>query len=119
MFKEQMNRIKALIVRNTYEEGGGRFDKKKIENLVVFLIILIVTLIVINTILNGDKKDKNETRESLYKELASETSVNTSKSSKADELEERIEHILGTMSGVRQSKCFSYIFAVFRSCCNV
>lgn len=113
MFKEQMNKIKTLIVRNTYEEGGGRFDKKKMENLVVFLIILIITLIVINTILNGDKKNKNETRESLYKELATETGVSTSKSSKPDELEGRIEHILGTMSGVRQGKCFSYIFSVF------
>lgn len=112
MFKEQMNKIKALIVRNTYEEGGGRFDKRKIENLVVFLIILIVTLIVMNTILNGDKKNKNETKESLYKELADDT-TSVNKVSKSDELEERIEHILGTMSGVRQGKCFGYIFSVF------
>lgn len=77
--------------------------KKKMENLVAFLIILIVTLIVMNTILNGDKKNKNETKENSYKELATETRVSPSKSSKSDELEERIEHILGTMSGVRKS----------------
>ena len=111
MFKEQMNKIKALIVRNNYEESSGRFDKKKMESLFVFLIILIVTLIVINTILNGDKKEKNETRESLYKELASDTAT-TSKSTKNDELEEKIEHILGTMSGVRESECLDYIFSI-------
>lgn len=101
MFKEQMNKIKALIVRNTCEESSGKFNKKKMENLVVFLIILIVTLIVINTILNGDEKNKNETKDSLYKELATETGVSTSKSYNSDELENRIEHILSTMSGVR------------------
>ncbi len=110
MFKEQMNKIKSLIVRNTYNEGDIKPSKKKMENLVAFLIILIVTLIVMNTILNGDKKNKNETKESLYKELATDSKAS---STKADDLEARIEHILGTMSGVRESKCFSYIFKVF------
>ena len=100
MFKEQMNKIKALIIRNTYEENCNGFDKKKIENLVVFLIILIVTLIVINTILNGDKKNKNENRESQYKELAVESNKNPS--SKSDDIEEKIEQILETISGVRK-----------------
>lgn len=90
--------------------GDTKPSKKKMENLVAFLIILIVTLIVMNTILNGDKKNKNETKESLYKELATD---NKASSAKVDDLEERIERILGTMSGVRKSKCFDYIFSVF------
>ena len=92
------------------KNGGAKFDKKKIENLVVFLIILIVTLIVINTVLSGGKKEKNETRDSLYKELASDTGISSTQIAKSDELENKIERILGTMSGVRQGKCFSYIF---------
>ena len=32
-------------------------DKRKIENLVVFLIILIVTLIIINKIIDGNKNE--------------------------------------------------------------
>lgn len=90
--------------------GDVKPNKKRMENLVAFLIILIITLIVMNTILNGDKKNKNETKESLYKELATDDKTS---SANADDLEERIEHILGTMSGVRKSKCFSYIFSVF------
>ena len=52
MFKEQMNKLKSLIIKNTNEEGQGKkTNKRKIENLVFFLVILIVTLIAINTIL--------------------------------------------------------------------
>lgn len=52
MFKEQMNKLKSLVIKNTSEEGeSGKTNKRKIENLVFFLVILIVTLIAINTIL--------------------------------------------------------------------
>ena len=89
--------------------GASKPNKKKMENLVAFLIILIVTLIVMNTILNGDKKNKNEIKESQYKELATDSK---NSETMADDLEERIERILGTMSGVRKSECFSYIFKI-------
>lgn len=100
MFKEQMNKIKNLIFKNTNENGEGKIDKKKIENLVVFLIILIITLIAINTILKSDKNTEKDSGDSLYKELAKETVVSTSKNVSSDELENKIERILGTMSGV-------------------
>ena len=96
--------------------GGMKNSKKRIENLAFFLIILIVTLIVINTIVNVDKNNKNENKESLYKELAVN---NKSSAQNTDDLEEKIEHILGTMSGIRQSKCFNYIFTIFRGNCYV
>lgn len=59
MFKEQMNKIKSLITKNTKEQGG-KTNKRKIENLVFFLVILIVTLIAINTIIR--RRQKRNTR---------------------------------------------------------
>ncbi len=114
MFKEQMNKIKSLIVGNSQEEGK---NKKKIENLVAFLIILIITLIAINVILKDDKKSI-ENNDDPYKELANENKQNT-KDTSNNELEEKIEHILSTMSGVRKSKCTNYLFSIIRSSCNV
>ena len=100
MFKEQMNKIKDLIVKNTYNGNETSNDKKKIENLVFFLVILIITLIVINTILKKGGTDKNNTSESPYKELAKETIISSSEKSSSDELEKKLETILSTMAGV-------------------
>lgn len=111
MFKEQMNKLKDILVKNPMERPEGKKDKKKIENLVAFLIILIITLIAINAILKDDKK-KEENIDSAYKELAQDLKI-TDKSSKQDELEEKIESILETMSGVRKSKSISHIFTSF------
>lgn len=61
MFKEQMNKLKSLIAKNTNDEGG-KTNKRKIENLVFFLIILIVTLIAINTILRRRQKRHQKRR---------------------------------------------------------
>lgn len=55
MFKDK---IKALMI-NENEKGS----KKKIENIVVFIIILIITVIAINTIWNGEKNEKNNDSE--------------------------------------------------------
>ena len=70
MFKEQMNKIKGLILKKVEESKGEvKNNKRKIENLVVFLIILIVTLIAINAILKNDDVDTNQ-EQSPYKVLA-------------------------------------------------
>lgn len=53
MIKDQFEKIKSLIINN---DTGD--NKKKIENLVVFIIILIITIIAINTIWNDNKEDK-------------------------------------------------------------
>ena len=104
MFKEQMSKIKKLLTQKVGEEEekvkDGKQNKRKIENLVVFLIILIVTLIAINAILSGNEKEtqgKNE--DSSYKMLAELSGKE--KESLDDELEQRLENILETMVGVR------------------
>ncbi len=56
MFKEQMNKIKSLVIKEKQQDVEVKKDKRKIENLVAFLIILIVTLIAINMILKGKRK---------------------------------------------------------------
>lgn len=90
MIKEKLQMIKAK-----YAEKG---DKKKIENLVVFIIILIITLIVINTIFGTEENSDEEEEETAYKRLAQ--SVDKEERGSEDELEKKLEGILGKMEGV-------------------
>ena len=99
MFKEQMNKIKDMFFKKTSEGEKPKNEKRKIENLVFFLIILIVTLIAINTIIKGKDKNVGDSENSPYKELA-ETVTKTDV--KKEELEDKLENILGKMSGVRK-----------------
>lgn len=122
MFKEQMNKIKKMFTQKVGEgeedekQKDGNQNKRKIENLVVFLIILIVTLIAINAILSGnDKETQGKNEDSSYKMLAELPK----KENEEDQLEERLENILETMVGVRKSKSFNYIYKIKRSSCNV
>ena len=92
MFKEQMNKIKSLIIKKDDTNKNQKNDKRKIENLIVFLIVLIITLIAINMILKGGQK-QNEDTDSPYKELATENTVSTKEVS-YNELEMKIEAIL-------------------------
>lgn len=100
MFKEQMNKFKSLILPKTNKEiqKEDKSNKRKIENLVVFLIILIVTMISINAILNKGEVDTKEEEESSYKVLADAKKKENTNTE--DELERKLEAILGTMGGV-------------------
>ena len=78
-------------------------NKKKIENLVVFIIILIITIIVINVIWNGDKENIN-TKSDSNKKLA-ETIQGTNNSGEdtmndEDKLVMDLEEILSKINGV-------------------
>ena len=97
MFQKQINKIKSMI-----KTQGQKDNKKKIENLVVFLIILVITMIAINTIWNSDKKNVvNEQSDDKYKKLASnlENTVDNGVPSKTD-LEEKLEQIKKKIEGV-------------------
>ena len=54
MFKDKLERF-------IHPEEGNKSNKKKIENLVFFVVILIITIIVMNIIWNEDKNNKNDT----------------------------------------------------------
>ncbi len=90
------DKIKKFL--NKEQEGD---NKKKIENLAVFVVILIVTLIAINLIWNVDSKEE-DTSDDPNKKLASfeegmqtvETNTNT-QSTLSLQLEEILEKIEG------------------------
>ena len=120
MFKEQMNKFKKLLFLNKEKSNENDIEeqpaKRKIETLIVFLIILVITLIGINIILKDDDVDTKKEEQSSYKVLADSQK---SDNSYTDNLEEKLEKILGTMEGVRRCKCFNYIYTVQRSCSYV
>lgn len=102
MFGDKFKNMKALIKAKP-EDGN---NKKKIENLVIFLVLLIITIIAINVIL-GDNKDSNKNNNaenSAYKQLANEINNNSSNISQNSEytLKEELEGVLSKIYGVGQ-----------------
>lgn len=75
--------------------------KKKTENLVALIIILIITVVAINYILGGNKSD-NRTKEE--RNIRVDNAVQVSSNSNEDELEQRLENILGKIEGVGKVK---------------
>lgn len=109
MFRDKLENI----IGKKGEEADGN-DKKKIENLVFFVIILIVTIVIINVIWNGNKQtNKEETTNSTSKQLAITTETNNLTGEKSTEvtnnLEEKLENILANIQGVGEVKvCINY-----------
>lgn len=104
MFKDKLDSFKALIVK----KNDNQPQKKKIENMVVFLVLLIITIIAIKVIWtdNSTKTNPENNVTPEYKQLALEASQNSSNISTNDtyNLEEELEGILSKISGVGQVK---------------
>lgn len=99
MFKDKLESLKSKF--NKESEGN---NKRKIENLVVFLVLLIITIIAINTIW-GDKNEevKQDDNNSSYKQLAQSMDNNISSNNQQlneYNLEQSLEDILSKISGV-------------------
>ncbi len=99
MFKDKFKIIKSKFIKET--EGN---NKRKIENLVLFLVLLIITVVAINTIW-GDKKEevKQEDNNNSYKQLAENINNNISSNNQQlaeYNLEQSLEDILSKISGV-------------------
>lgn len=94
------DKFQALI-----EKENGKSSKKKIENIVVFIIILIITVIAINTIWNVDdeKTHKEDTSSDTTKQLATTQEANTDTSTQ-NTMEEQLETILSNIEGVGKVK---------------
>lgn len=90
MLKERLTKI--------FKEEGN--DKKKIENLVFFLIILVITIVAINFIWKDDKKEDTNTNDTS-KKLASTSQERTYPE---DSLETKLENILSNINGVGNVK---------------
>lgn len=99
------DKIKALIAKGEQTE-----NKKKIENLAVFLVILVVTLIIINLIWNGGGEgSKQEPAVDPNKKLAEQiddqnATVSTASLTAQDTLALQLEEILGQIEGVGKVK---------------
>ena len=100
------DKLKKLL--DNQKEGEEGNDKKKIENLVFFLVILIITIVVINTIWNGkDKKAKQENNTNT-KQLATRNleTNNLSDMQTSEDLETKLEGILSKIQGVGTVEVF-------------
>ena len=102
MFKSKFKFLKDKFIKENEVN-----NKKKIENLLVFLTLLIITIISINVIWGENNSEpKKEENNNLYKTLA-ETSDNINsniKETDAYELEEKLEEILSKISGVGKTE---------------
>lgn len=88
------------MLKDFFKGNEENKDKKKqLENIVVFIIILIVTVLIINSMWSENKKEENINSVDSSKVLAQTTSNN-----QEDDLEERLEEILSTISGVGKVK---------------
>ena len=105
VFKEKWKALQEKYLKK--DADGDRDHKRKIENLVVFVILIIVTLIVINQIWNGQEEGKQsmQNEEVDDKVLASqEITENIVFGSSSTDLESNLETILGNIEGVGKVK---------------
>ena len=98
MFKEFMKKNMNI--------GEGTNNKKKIENLIFLIVLLIITIVIINYILNKDKKDNDENVKDNSKTLANSITQEDTNSSSSDDLQIKLEKILGTIKGVGNVSVF-------------
>ena len=102
------DKIKSLLAKKENEP-----DKKKLENLVVFVLILIITIIIINFIWNGDSQDgeSNTQTTDANKKLATDidyqntgTIESTETTNSSNTMVAELEEILSNISGVGKVK---------------
>lgn len=98
MFKEFMKKFMNI--------GEETNNKKKIENLIFLIVLLIITIVIINYILNKDKKDNDENVKDNSKTLANSITQEDTNSSSSDDLQIKLEKILGTIKGVGNVSVF-------------
>ena len=91
-------------IKNFLSKKEGETNKKKLENIVVFIVILIITIIVINVIWNGEDKNEDEKQttdsnkrlaDTSYQNTNNETTDNTNDDSMVTNLEEILSNIRG------------------------
>ena len=105
---EETNGIKEII----NGDGTGN-DKRKIENLVFFVVVLIITIVIINFIWNGNEEANNENvTNDTTKQLATtnnETVQVNSSSESTENLENKLKNILSKIQGVGEVEvCLNY-----------
>lgn len=104
MFRDK---LKKLIGKDEGQEQEGN-NKRKIENLVFFIVILIITIVAINLIWNDKKTTTKQETNTTSKKLAiTDTEVeNTNTENTEIDLEEKLENILSKIQGVGEVQVF-------------
>lgn len=117
------DKLKKLLPKKEGEEVEGKEeeivgnDKKKIENLVFFVVLLIVTIVIINFIWNGNEnKNQEKTTNDTSKKLATSENINqgTDKTTvnsldNTENLENKLKNILSKIQGVGEVEvCLNY-----------
>lgn len=110
MFKDK---LKAILNKNQGEGEKQGNNKKKIENMVFFVIVLIITIVIINYVWNGSKSSNKTLTNTVGKQLATtqsskngEVAYNGQSGTTSNNLEQRLEEILGNINGVGNVKVF-------------
>ena len=101
MFKDKLNKLFGK------EDDSGTNNKRKIENLVFFIVLLIITIVAINLIWNGNKNETNEQTNNTSKQLAmtsNQTQSNQIQGMSENDLETKLEEILSQIQGVGEVK---------------
>lgn len=101
MFKDKLNKLLGK------DDDGGINNKRKIENLVFFIVLLIVTIVAINLIWNGNKNETNEQTNNTSKQLATTSNQalnNQIQGMNESDLETKLEEILSQIQGVGEVK---------------
>ena len=111
MFRDK---LKKLFNKTEEGEQVGN-DKRKIENLVFFIVVLIITIVIINVIWNGNvnKQNKQVTNDASKQLATTNSNQNVSTSQNEAEstevLEKKLEDILSKIQGVGEvSVCINY-----------
>ncbi len=99
MFK---NKLKEIIKSEDSDEN----NKKKIENLVFFVILLIATIVMINYIWNGRKSSNKTLTNTAGKQLAMTDNSSSTSIKDSENLEQKLESILSQIQGVGEVQVF-------------
>ena len=90
------------MFKDFFKKSDNEKDKKKqMENIIIFIIILIVTVLIINSMWSSDNKGSQEKKQDNSKVLAQTSSPDATNT---DDLEAKLEDILGSMDGVGKVK---------------
>ncbi len=101
-----MFRDKLKFLNLKEESSGIQSDKKKIENIVVFILILVITIIAINAIWKGDKKSSSKEQMNTYSKQLASTSDNSNQDYSNINLEVKLKDILRKIQGVGDVEVF-------------
>lgn len=96
MIKNKIGELKKSLIK-----VDEKNNKKSIENLALFAVLLIIVIVAMNYIWKGPKKNN---KNSGNKMLASENIIEGGTSITSENLEKKLEDILGSISGVGDVK---------------